>query len=669
MRVSPTLAFAALALLAPALRAQDEASPIAAQIAAANAALDAIAAIPDGERTYENTVLAIDDAQARFYVDAELPGFMAQVSTDAEERERGRRAAADLENWFTELYQREALYRAVKAFAETGPALEGDAQRYLDVLLRDFRRAGMELAPEQRARLLELDLELNELGIEFRRNIDEDETVVPLTLAECAGVPSSTLDALPRASGLVLVKPLGPDANQFLGYCEVPSTREKIAVAASLRAGTRNVRVLEKLLRLRSEKAHLLGYENLAEYVTEVRMAKDAATVMAFYGDLRPKLRRKALADFAEFEAAKREHTGDPEAKLETWDLAFYSNWLKREKYAVDTQKLREYMPIEQVTEGIFGVTQDLFGLRFVDITDRARAAGRPLWHADVKLYEVHDRATGELLGEFYTDLYPRPNKYSHAAQFTLEMRKRWPDGSMTKPLVALVCNFSQPTADAPALLTHKEVETFFHEFGHCLHSILTECDMYEFSGTSVARDFVEAPSQMLENWLWDPTVLRRFARHHETGEPLSDEMLAGLIAAKNLGSGLNAETQVFYGMTDFAYHTDADGELDTTAVRNAVLADTRLFAPIENVHGQASFGHFVGYEAGYYGYLWSLVYAADMFSRFEDAGPMDPETAREYRSKVLARGGSADALELVRDFLGREPNADAFLRELGLDE
>jgi len=664
----PVLSLALLATTALA-QAPEDASPIADALARANATLDEIAGVPTARRNYENTVLAMDDVQARVFMEARMAGFLAQVSTDPDERARGDRAAADLSNWYSELYKREDLYQALVAFEATEPELGGgEGERFLGRLLRDYRRSGMELPATDRARLLEIDRELTDLGIKFRSNIDEDESVLLLTPEECVGVPQAFLDSLPVAAGLYVAQLSGPVAGYFFGYCEVPTTRHKMSIAYSRRGGQRNVDVLEKMLGLRSEQAHLLGYAHIADYVTETRMAQNAATVWAFYDDLRPKLRKKALQDLAEFQEAKRTHTGDSDAEFAAWDFSFYRNWLMKEKYAVDTKLVREYFSLGQVTKGLFEVTQELFGLRFVEITERAREEGRTFWHEDVKLFEVWDSETQELLGEFYTDLHPRPGKYTHAAQFPLVLRKRWSDGKLTRPLVALVTNFTKPTAEQPSLLSHGEVETYFHEFGHCLHTILSQGDLAEFSGTAVARDFVEAPSQMLENWVWDADVLARFAKHYETGEPLSDEILAGMIAAKNLGSGLSTEGQVFLGMLDMTYHTDEDGELDTTAVRREVYSETRLFPAIENIHGQASFGHLVGYHAGYYGYLWSLVYAQDMFSRFEQEGIMNPVTAREYRNLILSRGGTVDELDMVKQFLGREPNSDAFLRHLGLE-
>lgn len=655
-----------LALAAPLLPSQ-QGSPIDAQVAAADAELAAILAIPASERTVANTLVALDDVVATFFEEARMAGFMADVSTDPAEREAGRAAGNELSNWFNRMGKNEAVFAALEELVALDPEFTPEQRRFLEETMRDYRRAGLDLPAEQRARLDEIDEELNELGSDFRTNIAEDETVVLLSEEELAGVPEAFVASLPRSGGLCVVSMKGPNLGYVLGYCENPTTRKKMGCAAGLRGGQRNVRVLERIIALRHERARLLGYPNTAAYVVESKMAQDPETVFAFYDDLRPKLRVKAEQDFEELQGAKREHTGDPEAVLEPSDISFYTNWLKREKYAVDTEALRAYFSMADVKAGMFGVYQDLFDIEFVDITESARDAGRPFWHEDVELFQVKDNATGEMLGEFYLDLFPREGKYSHAAQFPLRLRKVWADGTVTTPRVALVCNFTKPMEGRPSLLSHGEVETFFHEFGHCLHSILTRATLANFSGTNVARDFVEAPSQMLENWTWQPAVLSRFARHYETGEPLPAEVIDGMIAAKNLGSGISTEGQVYLGLMDMRFHTDEDGDVDTTAVCEQTYRDARLFAPAENLVRQASFGHLVGYEAGYYGYLWSLVYAQDMWSRFEDA-PMDPDVARAYRRAVLEPGGTREALDMVRDFLGREPNSSAFLRSLGLE-
>lgn len=623
---------------------------------------------PAQERNYDNTVRAIDDSWSRLFLDVGYARFLAEVHPDRDVRERAEELKERLSKWFTELMQREALYQAVAEYAKHSSDLPAEEERLLEELLRDFRRAGMALDAEQRARLKEIEFELTDLSQEFARNIRDDETVVLLTLEELAGNPPERIAALERSGPLYVVPTIGSVLFPIARDATVPATRHKLNYAYDRRAGTRNIDILEKVLALRAEKARILGYPTYVHYEVEVKMAESPERVEAFYADLVPKLRRKAEQELAEYTEFARLKSGDPDFELAPWDMAYYGNLLRKERYALDQELVRQYFPMDAVFEAVFRISEDLFGLTISDVSDTADAKGRPLWHPDARLYAVHDRADGQLLGEFYTDLHPRPNKFSHAAQFPLAFRKRWPDGSFTLPVVALVCNFTKPSGDQPALLYHREVVTFFHEFGHCLHSILTEAELSSFAGTQVARDFVEAPSQMLENWIWDAELLSTFARHHETGEPMPRELIDAMIAARNVGAGLNAESQVYLGKMDLAFHNDPEGKIDTSEVSRRIHAETRLVPMIEGTVQHASFGHLMGYQAGYYGYLWSLVYAQDMFEPFRERGVMDAELGARYRRGVLARGGSRDALDLVREFLGREPNSDAFLRHLGLE-
>jgi thimet oligopeptidase len=323
---------------------------------------------------------------------------------------------------------------------------------------------------------------------------------------------------------------------------------------------------------------------------------------------------------------------------------------------------------MESVVKGLFDITSSLYGIEYKDVTANAKSLGLPVWHPDVKLYEVTDKATGEMLGRMYTDLYPREAKYNHAACWGLIPRKVWSDGKVQKPLAALVCNFTKPTAEKPSLLPHDEVETFFHEFGHGLHNMLTQASIGRFSGTGVERDFVEAPSQMMENWVWTPVTLKLFAKHYKSGEPLPEDLLKGMLAARTLGSGLETEHQIYYGLTDQAYHTAPQGVVDTTKVGVDLLGEIELYKGVPETWYQAAFGHLIGYHGAYYGYLWSLVFAQDMYQRFEELGVLSPEAGKYYRTKVLARGGTVDAMDMLKDYLGREPKMDAFLRHLGLD-
>ncbi|MGE0479250.1 MAG: M3 family metallopeptidase [Phycisphaerae bacterium] len=642
-------------------------SPIAPALQRAEAAVKAIVAVPAGQRSFDNTVGALDDLLVRLDTDTNMTMFMQYVSTDAAEREASQKAEEHYNNWLIGLFKRDDLFAAVKAYADTNPKLEGEQKRLLEFTLRDFRRAGMNLPPDKREELKRVQTEVNKLGLDFQKNIREDATRVPLLKGELKGLSDEFLATLPRSGEVYLVGMEYPTYIPIMEQCEVESTRAKMWIAYKRRGSARNVALIEQMLKLRNQAATMLGYASPADYETEVRMSKSAAAVKKFYEDLRPVVRRKAALDFAEFTQAKRAHTGDANAQLQAYDFMFYKTYLQKQKYAVDGEKVREYFPMERVVAGLFSVTQSLYGLEYRDVTARAGTKDRPIWHPDAKLYEVVDKKSGEVLGEFYIDMYPRENKYSHAAQWGLAPRRVWNDGTIQRPLAALVCNFTKPTQDKPSLLTHDEVETFFHEFGHCLHTILTETHYGRFAGTAVARDFVEAPSQMFENWVWNADVLKTFARHYQTGEPLPDELLAGMLRARNLGSGLDAERQIYYGTTDLAFHTAPEGRIDTVKTADELFTQIEQYPVIPETFYHASFGHLVGYEAGYYGYMWSLVFAQDLATRFHDKGMLNTDAGMYYREKILSRGGSRDEMDSLRDYLGREPNMDAFLEHLGL--
>jgi thimet oligopeptidase len=626
-----------------------------------------IIAVPDNQRTFENTIGALDDMMARLDDASNMAVFMSYVHPDAAIREAAQGGEQLWSDWSIDFATNLDLYNSVKAYADTNPQLTDEQARMVKHTMRDYRRSGMSLSPEDRVTLTDIQKEIGTLSIEFDANIRNDETVIPLTLEELEGVPQRVIDSLVEVNGVYLATLDYPTFSPIMDYCSVPATRQKVRWLYSRRAGRKNVDILEKIIKLRDEASDLLGYATTADFETEIRMAKNSATVAEFYEMLQPVVRKKAERDWVELVAAKCEDLGDPEAEFNPWDFSYYYEKIKNKKYAVDSQKVQEYLPLENVMNGLFEITQNLYGIEYREVTEQADKRGTPLWHEDVRLFEVWDTNTGKQLGEFYIDLHPRDNKYSHAAQWGLVQHKIWSDGTERLPVAALVCNFTKPTADKPSLMTHDEAETFFHEFGHCLHTILSETELASFAGTSVERDFVEAPSQMFEEWVWAPETLKLFARHYETGEPMPDELIEGMIAAKNLQSGMKTEGQIFLGKIDQAYHTDEDGECDTTQVAYDIYDDTRMYNHTPGTWFQGSFGHLTGYQAGYYGYMWSLVYAQDMFQRFKELGMLNPEAGAYYREKILSKGGTQDSLDLIRDYLGREPSMDAFLESLGL--
>jgi thimet oligopeptidase len=647
--------------------AQDVPKPISDALQRANDAIAKIIALSDSQRNFDNTVGALDDISARLDTDTSLFIFMQNVSPDAKLRAESRAADEAVTNWAIDLGKREDLYKVIKAYADTKPKLEGEQKRLLEFTMRDYHLSGMDLPKDKRDRLAAIEKEENKLSIEFQQNIADDETTVPLSPLELKGVPKDTLDRQTKSADLILLRVDGPTYSSVMEHAENADTRHKVWLAYRRRAGNKNKAVIEQLIQLRDEAAQLLGFKNSVDMVLVTRMAKNSETVAKFYNELEPAIRAKALQDRAEFDKMKQKQTKNPKAIIDPWDYGFYRDQLLKKTYAIDQEKVAEYFPVDKVFQGFFDITSRLYGLEYKDITAEAAKLGLPVWHSDVKLWGVYDKKTNQLLGRVYTDLFPREGKYTHAACWGLQQRKVWADGTLQIPLAALVCNFTKPTATKPALMPHDEVETFFHEFGHGLHQMLTNTKYARFSGTAVERDFVEAPSQMMENWVWEPEVLNLFARHYKTGQPFPKEMLASMQRARTLASGIDTQGQLYLGLMDQAFHTAAGGKVDTTAVAQDVYEKTTLYKKQPGVLFQSAFGHLIGYHGAYYGYLWSLVYAQDMFGRFKELGLLSPTTGEYYRTKVLGRGGSMDAMDMLRDYLGREPNMDAFYEHLGL--
>lgn len=633
--------------------------------AAGDAIVGEIVGVLPAHRTFANTLGRLEDvydllerAQGRY-------GFMAYVAEDAEVRAAADALREALEKYEIELGFRDDLYAAVMAFAQTDEAraLEGESKRLLDWAMRDYKRDGFGLPFEERQRVRELKQRLVELEITFRRNIDTWEDAILVTREDLAGLPDTYIEGLTTeqrdGQTLYRVSLDYPEMYPFLDNAESEDLRRELMIKNYRKGGAENIILLEEAIAVRDELARTLGYESWADYVLELRMAKDPDTVEAFLVDLRTKVKAKLDRDIADMREAKRAHTGDTSAEVQLWDARFYHNYLMKTRFAVDDFAVARYFPLDAVLEGLFDTMQTLLGVRFEELSQTNA------WHPDVKLFRVTDARDGAEVGHFYMDLFPRPNKFGHAAAFTLEGERRLPDGSTQKPVSAIVANFTKPGAGQPSLLRHTEVVTLFHEFGHILHQVLTKASRLRFSGTRTERDFVEAPSQMLEHWVWLPEVLSGFSRHVETGEPLPAALLDSMVAAKNLDSGVFTLRQLFFAELDMAYHGPGPAK-DTTAIARELHPIMGFPAP-EDTYFQAGFGHLFGYDAGYYGYKWSEVFADDMFTRFEAAGPLNQTIGVEYRTKVLERGGAVDGDVLVREFLGREPTYDAFLKNLGL--
>jgi thimet oligopeptidase len=444
-------------------------------------------------------------------------------------------------------------------------------------------------------------------------------------------------------------------------YAESEPMRKALYLKYNNRASDKNLTTLQQLLVERQKKAKLLNYPTYAAYLTEERMVKSPGNVWNFENNLVAKVKEKTKQDLDELIATKRAYLKDPSVNnINAWESSFYNNLLMKQKYDVDQEKVKEYLALDNVISGLFQVTQSLFGIKYVEVPNAA------VWHKDARMFDVMQG--DKLIGRFYLDLYPRENKYTHAACFPIRKGKLYAQGYQL-PTAALLCNFNQPTEGKPALLTHAQAETFFHEFGHVLHNMLTKAELADQSGTSVKRDFVEAPSQIFENWVWNYDALKLFAKHYQTGEVLPKAMFDKMSAARNVGSGIAASAQVNYGILDFTLHDkyDPNGTVSTTDIVKDLQNKIMPYPYVEGTNMHAAFGHLTGYGASYYSYMWSKVYAEDMFSVFEKNGILDAKTGMRYRNMVLANGGSKDEYEMVKEFLGREPNQQAFFKSLGL--
>jgi oligopeptidase A len=612
--------------------------------------------------TFDETLVPLDQALDRVQVAYGRGAFMARVHPDAAVRDAGQAAEERLAKWRVALSFRDDLYRAVRAFASTEEAagLTGERRRLLDHWLRDFRRAGHELEAPARAELERLRNRLVELEVVFQRNVDEFHDGIEVTREELAGLPDSYIGCLPPGStpGTYEVGLDYPSVFPFLDQAERRDLRRDLEAKLFNRGARPNRPVIEEALRIRKRIAELFGLPSWSHFALEVKMAGDPETVEAFYAEIVPPLQAKARAEVAHLSGLLEADTGDRD--LRSWDWRYYENQVRRRDFGLDQHHVAEYFPLDAVMAGLLDLTGDVFGLTY------RRVQPTRAWHPDVLLYEVRDRTSDRPIAHFYADLFPREGKFGHAAAFQLVAGHRRPDGARVTPVSAIVANFTRPSQGHPSLLRHDEVVTLFHEFGHILHQSLSRTEFVRFAGSETEPDFVEAPSQIMEHWAWDPTVLRRFARHYRTGEPIPVDLVAQLVRARDLNVGVRMLRQVSLGLLDLGFH-DAAAERDLDEINRRTWEVTGL-AFHEGTFYPGGFSHlFGGYDAGYYGYLWSKVYGDDMFGRFRAAGVMSADAGAAYRREILEAGGSRDAADMLRAFLGREPSNATFLQMLGI--
>jgi thimet oligopeptidase len=595
---------------------------------------------------------AFDAAFAALGEAAARASLARNVHPDASMRDAAEACEQEVDALSTELSLDRGLYDALSALDVSG---EDGATCYLvEKSLRDFRRAGVDRDEATRSRVRALREELVRIGQEFGRNIKDDVRRLELDPAELEGLPEDWRRTHPPGpGGQVTVTTDNTDYVPFLTYARSERAREALWRLYRLRGHPKNLDVLSRMLSRRAELARILGYPSWAAYVTEDKMIGSAEAASEFIEKITAAAEARMRRDFAQLLERKRKDVPGAE-RVEPWDSAYLQERVKAEQYGFESQSARPYLEYSRVKDGVLEVTARLFGIEY----RRVREA--TAWHPDVEVHDVLEG--GRLLGRIYLDMHPREGKYKHYAQFTLSSGQaglRLPEG-------VLVCNFPQPTAAGPALLEHGDVKTFFHEFGHLLHHVLGGHTRWAGqSGVATEWDFVEAPSQMLEEWVWDPGVLAGFARHVETGEPIPESLVRRMKAADEYGKGLMVRQQMFYAATSLELHRRDPAGLDTTGLVAEMQERYTPFRHVEGTYFQESFGHLDGYSAIYYTYMWSLVIAKDLFAPFAAAGLMDPEVARRYRRAILEPGGSRPAAELVKEFLGRPHAFDAYERWL----
>jgi thimet oligopeptidase len=583
-----------------------------------------------------------------------LAGLMSEVHPDETIRDTARECEQEVSRFYSDLALDREMYDALSATDVAGA--DANTQRFHSHTLRDYRRAGVDKPPETRTRLKQIDEELTRLGQQFSKIIAEDVRYIEVKdPARLAGLPADFIAAhAPDASGTIRITTDYPDYNPFMTYAADDELRRELYIKFRSRGDQQNEAVLRDILKLRAEKASLLGFSNWADYITADKMIGSGERAAAFIDKVWQLARPRAETDYAELLRTLR--TTEPAAsEVADWQKVWLENRVKMERYDVDSSIVRQYFPYERVLAGLLEITAEIFDIQYAPV-ETVEA-----WHTSVLVYDVVRR--GDQLGRIYLDMHPRDGKYKHAAQFPLKdgvFGQQLPEG-------VLVCNFPDPrSGGGAALMEHDDVVTMFHEFGHLMHHVLGGHQKWiTQSGVATEWDFVEAPSQMFEEWAWSYDTLARFARHHATGEVIPKELVDKMRRADKFGLGTATVQQIFYAALSLGFHRADPEALDQLAEVKRLQAHYTPFKYVPGTRFHASFGHLVGYSAMYYTYQWSLVIAKDLLTPFESRGLMARDVTFAYRDKVLAPGGSRDAADLVRDFLGREYDFAAFERYL----
>ena len=623
---------------------------------------------------FNNTIVALEQSGKSISKISRILMHLNSAETNPTIQKNVRELSPMLTEYRNDISLNEKLFNRIKAVYDKRDILKTDPESamLLEKTYKSFSRNGANLDAEKKEKLRAINKELSDISIKFSENIlnETNEYSMHITKEDdLKGLPDFVKEGAAGAAkkagkdGWIFTLQ-APSYGPFMQYAENRELRKELFLAFNSRGykdnKNNNTANIDRLVNLRYQKAELLGYNTWADYVLEERMANSKQIVTDFLEDIRKYAEPVALREMEELTKFAVNNGFDGNS-LQRWDVSFYSEKLKKEKYAINDEILKPYFKLENVLDGFFRLTDELFGIRFKRNPDIKG------WHEDVMAYEVYDN-TGKLLAIWYGDYFPRAGKRAGAWNNTL--RQQWvEDGVEYRPHVVNVCNFSKPTDTKPSLLTFYEVKTLFHEFGHALHDMLADGKYASLSGTSVAWDFVELPSQLMENFVSEPEVLRMFAKHYETGELIPEELIEKIKASANFMSGMATIRQLSFGLLDMAYHSTKPAGRTVAQVESKTDLTNRLYPPVENIAVSTAFSHIFagGYSAGYYSYKWSEVLDADAFDLFKEKGIFNKEVAASFKNNVLSRGGSEKPMELYKRFRGREPKVEAMLRRSGL--
>ncbi len=644
-----------------------------AGIAEAKAEIDAIIANEE-EPTFENTIEAMEYAGETLNNVAGIFYNLMEANTNEQMQTIAEQISPMLTEYEMYVSLNPVLFEKVKSVYEkrNGLGLDQDQMKLLEDNYKSFVRGGANLSDEDKELYSKWSEELSLTTLQFSKNVLAATNAYVLNItdeADLAGLPEfvRTMAAETAAEkgleGWAFTLD-APSYSPFLKYSEKRDLRKQIWTAYNTRAiggEFDNTEIVRKIVDLRIKIANILGYETYADYALETRMAKDRKTVTEFIMNLlEPSLpyAKKDVADVFAY-AKKNGFEGD---RLESWDFSYWSEKYQQAEYSLSAEELKPYFQLESCIDAVFGLASRLYGISFQELDNV------PVYHEDVKVYEVKD-ADGSHLALFYADFFPRASKRGGAwmTEFRGQSIK---DGVEKRPFISIVCNFTKPTADAPALITHDELTTFLHEFGHALHGIFAQGRYGSLTGTNVSRDFVELPSQIMENWAFEPEYLNSFAKHYQTGEPIPADLIEKIVAAKNYLAGYAQVRQLHYGLLDMSWHTlTALPSESTVEFEKKALAPYAVMPAVEGTAFSGSFSHIFsgGYSAGYYSYKWAEVLEADAFSLFKEKGIFNTEVAASFRENILSKGGAQDEAVIYRNFRGHDPQPEALMKKLGL--